>query len=250
MAVYYKFKSAKKYDSITIVDHFITVLNLKQRIFESKHMIRRGTDLIVTNAQTNEEYVDELMLIPKNTSVSVRRVPGPGPPPMPIVIHHPAESGSVTADSSMSNNSEPLDYYDDFGDDIYVTTPQVTATESSILMKDSTFGRGCGLQQKTPPQGYICHRCKIPGHYIQHCPTNGDPNFDIRKVKPPTGLPKSMLVPTPDGLYALANGTSVAFEKQIASQSSTRSIVNVPPELNCPLCNQVMKDAGRKYSRR
>ena len=57
MAVYYKFKSAKDYDSISIDGHFISVANLKERIFESKHL-GRGTDfdLVVTNAQTNEGW--------------------------------------------------------------------------------------------------------------------------------------------------------------------------------------------------
>lgn len=44
------------------------------------------------------------------------------------------------------------------------------------------------------------------GHFIQHCPTNGDPSFDIKRVKPPTGIPKSMLMATPDGSYALSSG--------------------------------------------
>ncbi|KAG9442123.1 hypothetical protein H6P81_017977 [Aristolochia fimbriata] len=77
-------------------------------------------------------------------------------------------------------------------------------------------GRGVGLERKTPPQGYICHRCKVPGivytfeatiwltsHFIQHCPTNGDPNYDIKRVKLPTGIPKSMLMATPEGSYVL-----------------------------------------------
>ena len=57
MAVYYKFKSAKDYDSIPIDGHFISVANLKEKIFESKHL-GRGTDfdLVVTNAQTNEGW--------------------------------------------------------------------------------------------------------------------------------------------------------------------------------------------------
>ncbi|ONK66954.1 uncharacterized protein A4U43_C06F13930 [Asparagus officinalis] len=84
MAVYYKFKSAKDYDSILIEGQFISVGNLKERIFESKHL-GRGTDfdLMISNAQTNEEYVDEAAMIPKNTSVLIRRVPGC--PRMPIV---------------------------------------------------------------------------------------------------------------------------------------------------------------------
>ena len=29
-----------------------------------------------------------------------------------------------------------------------------------------------------PPPSYTCHRCGEKGHYIQHCPTNDDPDFD------------------------------------------------------------------------
>lgn len=66
MAVYYKFKSARDFDSIPMDGPFISVGVLKEKIFESKHL-GRGTDfdLVVTNAQTNEEYQDEAMLIPK-----------------------------------------------------------------------------------------------------------------------------------------------------------------------------------------
>lgn len=55
MAVYYKFKSAKDFYSIPIHGHFISVANLKEKIFESKRF-GSGTDfdLIVSNAKTNE----------------------------------------------------------------------------------------------------------------------------------------------------------------------------------------------------
>ena len=57
MAVYYKFKSARDYDSIPIEGQFISVANLKERIFESKHL-GRGTDfdLMISNAQTDEGW--------------------------------------------------------------------------------------------------------------------------------------------------------------------------------------------------
>ncbi|CAI9095751.1 OLC1v1031757C3 [Oldenlandia corymbosa var. corymbosa] len=117
------------------------------------------------------------------------------------------------------------------------------------MMRGRGFGRG-GLERSTPPQGYICHRCKVPGHFIQHCPTNGDPNYDIKRVKPPTGIPKSMLMATPDGSYALPSGAvavlrpnEAAFEKEIEGLPTTRSVGDLPPELHCPLCKQVMKDA-------
>ncbi|XP_010673210.2 E3 ubiquitin ligase PQT3-like isoform X1 [Beta vulgaris subsp. vulgaris] len=306
MAVYYKFKSAKDYDSISIDGHFISVANLKERIFESKHL-GRGTDfdLVVTNAQTNEEYLDEAMLIPKNTSVLIRRVPGR--PRMPIVTRpdepkvedkfeddQPAKSNFMAADSSGFRDFEASELDDEFGNDLYATIPEMTTVQSSNTLQDSApaskadedskikafiensgfdwqrqssdgfgpgrgfgrggrggrgFGRG-GLERKTPPQGYICHRCKVPGHFIQHCPTNGDPNYDVKKVKPPTGIPKSMLVATPDGSYALPSGTSAvlkpneaAFEREIEGLPSTRSVGDLPPEFHCPLCKEVMKDA-------
>ena len=57
MAVYYKFKSAKDYDSIPIEGQFISVANLKERIFETK-LFGKGTDfdLMISNAQTNEGW--------------------------------------------------------------------------------------------------------------------------------------------------------------------------------------------------
>ena len=32
---------------------------------------------------------------------------------------------------------------------------------------------------RVPPAGYVCRRCDQPGHFIQHCPTNGDPWWDL-----------------------------------------------------------------------
>ncbi|XP_057463478.1 E3 ubiquitin ligase PARAQUAT TOLERANCE 3-like [Actinidia eriantha] len=314
MAVYYKFKSAKDYDSIAIDGHFISVGNLKEKIFESKHL-GRGTDfdLVVTNAQTNEEYLDEAMLIPKNTSVLIRRVPGR--PRMPIVTQpvieqdepkveiskfddvQPAKSGFLGVDSSIMNYPDDSEW-DEFGNDLYaipevlpvhqasnpiqdIPLPSKADEDSKIkalidtpaldwqrqtsdgfgpgrgfgrgmggrMMGGRGFGRG-GLERKTPPQGYVCHRCKVPGHFIQHCPTNGDPNYDVKRFKPPTGIPKSMLMANPDGSYALPTGAvavlkpnEAAFEKEIEGLPSIRSVGDLPPELHCPLCKEVMKDA-------
>ncbi|XP_020267892.1 E3 ubiquitin ligase PQT3-like [Asparagus officinalis] len=307
MAVYYKFKSAKDYDSILIEGQFISVGNLKERIFESKHL-GRGTDfdLMISNAQTNEEYVDEAAMIPKNTSVLIRRVPGC--PRMPIVTEPdepkvvdnkaeelPPQSSMFVGDSSATMNNPEESEWDVFGNDLYA--PEVVPTQSGNpgvdvssasrideddklkalietpaldwsrqgqdgfggrgfgrgfgrgMMAGRGFGRG-GFERKTPPPGYTCHRCKVPGHFIQHCPTNGDPNYDVRKVKPPTGIPKSMLMATPDGSYVLPSGAvavlkpnEAAFEKEIEGMPSTRPVSDLPPELRCPLCKEVMKDA-------
>ncbi|KAF8672578.1 hypothetical protein HU200_049264 [Digitaria exilis] len=303
MAVYYKFKSARDFDSIPIEGQFISVANLKERIFESKHL-GRGTDfdLMISNAQTDEEYADEATMIPKNTSVLIRRIPGR--PRKPIVTE-PEESkvaedvvevtpaaSAFLGDSSMKYPEES-EWDDEFGNELYVSdsvlsqpaSQAVDASENKVdedskikalidtsvldysqipdgygsgrgygrgmggrMMAGRGFGRG--LERKTPPPGYVCHRCKVPGHFIQHCPTNGDARYDVRRMKPPTGIPKSMLMQTPDGSYALPSGAGAvlkpneaAFEKEIEGLPTTRPVGDLPPELRCPLCKEVMKDA-------
>jgi hypothetical protein len=52
---------------------------------------------------------------------------------------------------------------------------------------------GSNLENRPPPPGYVCFRCSQTGHWINQCPTNGDPNFDFHKVKKATGIPRSML---------------------------------------------------------
>ncbi|KAL6640948.1 hypothetical protein ACP70R_019129 [Stipagrostis hirtigluma subsp. patula] len=320
MAVYYKFKSARDYDSIPIEGQFISVANLKERIFESKHL-GRGTDfdLMISNAQTDEEYPDEATMIPKNTSVLIRRIPGR--PRKPIVTEpeetNAAEdraeevipSSTFLGDSSMKYPEES-EWDDEFGNELYVseTVPSQPASQAvddseNKIDEDSKikalidtsaldysqfpdgygagrgYGRGMGgrmmagrgfveasgrgshvlpaggntrrgLERRTPPPGYVCHRCKVPGHFIQHCPTNGDSRYDMKRMKPPTGIPKSMLMQTPDGSYALPSGAGAvlkpneaAFEKEIEGLPTTRSVGDLPPELRCPLCKEVMKDA-------
>lgn len=72
MAVYYKFKSAKDYDSVPIDGHFISVANLKEKIFESKHL-GKGTDydLTIFNAQTDEGRFFSLNFVDSSSSLEL-----------------------------------------------------------------------------------------------------------------------------------------------------------------------------------
>eukprot|EP00172_Hildenbrandia_rubra_P001652 Plantae.Rhodophyta-Hildenbrandia_rubra.ctg2223.p1 GENE.Plantae.Rhodophyta-Hildenbrandia_rubra.ctg2223~~Plantae.Rhodophyta-Hildenbrandia_rubra.ctg2223.p1 ORF type:complete len:929 (+),score=156.80 Plantae.Rhodophyta-Hildenbrandia_rubra.ctg2223:104-2788(+) len=56
-----------------------------------------------------------------------------------------------------------------------------------------------------PGPHYVCHRCNKPGHWIDMCPTNGDPSFDKVRVRAPTGIPRSML----RNVDAPSNGTGL-----------------------------------------
>ncbi|KFK32178.1 hypothetical protein AALP_AA6G207800 [Arabis alpina] len=302
MAIYYKFKSARDYDTISMDGAFISVGFLKEKIYETKHLgSGKDLDIVISNAQTNQEYLDEAMLIPKNTSVLIRRVPG-RPRIRIITRQEPRVEEKVENIQTETNNiitaetSTAEDEWDEFGSDLY-SVPDTPAVHYSNPCRDhapvdekideetklkalidtpalewqqqgaGSFGpgrgygrgmagrmggRGVGMESKTPPPGYTCHRCNIPGHFIQHCPTNGDPNYDVKRVKPPTGIPKSMLIATTEGSYSLPGGAVAvlkpnedAFEKEMEGlPSTTRSVAELPPELRCPLCKEVMKDAA------
>jgi len=53
----------------------------------------------------------------------------------------------------------------------------------------SMRGRGMNKGAALPP-GYTCHRCRQKGHLISECPTNGNPDFDLKKT--PKGIPKNL----------------------------------------------------------
>ncbi|KAF2304182.1 hypothetical protein GH714_028384 [Hevea brasiliensis] len=301
MPIYFKFFSAKEYDSISVDGSVISVDALKRKIFEYKYKSNMkshsnglcfGTDLdlVVINAQTNDCYVDD-MLIPNNTRVLIRRIPGKRrgkaiDTATIVVIEKQQPLGSsyrtgssntetvVTASSrstpmkpaQSSMTSVDVESNEDSKIKALVNTPALDwQLEGSIGVGSRTQGvnrRGCGrmdghsfggLRKKTPPEGYICHRCKVPGHFIQYCPTNGDPNYDFKRVRPPTGIPKSMLVTNADGSYVLSSGETAvlqpnddAFRKEIFGCFPSKrswSVSDLPPELLCPLCKQIMKDA-------
>ncbi|XP_054810175.1 E3 ubiquitin ligase PQT3-like isoform X2 [Prosopis cineraria] len=278
MAVYYKFNSEKDFDSISLGDSpFISVAKLKEKIFQAK-LLYRGKDcyLVVSNAQTNEEYLDEEMLIPKYTSVLIRRVPGwlyvtiiteKKRKVQNTVAETEAKTIGVSAVDTSSMKSESIFFcncisftnisaaflrkfcvclqfedseWDDYGDELHAFPRELPIQSSNLIPEVSQttnkadedskikalintpqlnwhrqgldgfgpsrgLGRGLGgwmadehgfgLQQKTPPPGYVCHRCQVSGHFIQYCPTNGDPTYEfIRRVKPPTGTSRSMQI--------------------------------------------------------
>ena len=69
-----------------------------------------------------------------------------------------------------------------------------------------------------PPSNYICHRCRVRGHWKHHCPTLQDDTFiPLNPFKLPTGIPKTMLkmahtseeqqeaMMTKEGLFVMRN---------------------------------------------
>ncbi|KAK1858412.1 hypothetical protein I4F81_001017 [Pyropia yezoensis] len=160
-AVHFRFKSARDFDTVTFDGDFISIADLKVGIVEVKKLnYGEGFDLDISDAQTSDDYADEAYLLPKNTSVVVRRVPGLKP-------------GGILSQQAMAKKNERY---------------------SEIDKRGHHADRA-----PTPGPNYVCHRCGKPGHWIDQCPTNGDPTFDKaglahRGVVPEAGGPAAALM--------------------------------------------------------
>lgn len=104
---------------------------------------------------------------------------------------------------------------------------------------------------REPPENYVCFRCGNKGHFIQHCPTNNDRNFDILKIRKPSGIPKDFLVKvagdmeggsaklvTPEG-FVVVNPQIQEWQRQGEQYSGLKDI---PDSLRCSVCGRLFKD--------
>ncbi|KAF2304178.1 hypothetical protein GH714_028359 [Hevea brasiliensis] len=186
-------------------------------------------DLVVINAQTNDCYVDD-MLIPNNTRVLIRRIPGTrrGKPvdtativviesnshlvPL-IALVHPILKLLLLLHPEAPPGDASFGYDNGFGDDVFVI-PRMKPAQSSMTSVDVESDEDSKIKA-------LVNTPALDGS-LKYCPTNGDPNYDFKRVRPPTGIPKSMLVPNPDGSYVLSSGATAvlqpnddAFKKEI-----------------------------------
>ncbi|KOS16422.1 dwnn-domain-containing protein [Malassezia pachydermatis] len=118
------------------------------------------------------------------------------------------------------------------------------------------------IDRPPPPPGFICYRCGQKGHWIQDCPTNNNPEYDNRRFKRTTGIPKSMLktveqstaenmtgvMVTPDGSYVIATPDSGSWQRSRArsrplSKTDVYKTVPSDPSLACPLCSKLLREA-------
>lgn len=117
------------------------------------------------------------------------------------------------------------------------------------------------LPAMPPPAYYVCFRCGQKGHYIAHCPTNSDPNFDKPRVKKSTGIPRSFLKPvaapdqvqdgggsflvTTDGNLVVAMSNDQEWQKISSSTASSNLTDEIPAELKCAQCSGLVSEPVR-----
>jgi len=104
---------------------------------------------------------------------------------------------------------------------------------------------------KEPPENYVCFRCGNKGHFIQHCPTNSDKNFDIVKIKKPSGIPKDFLervegtLEGPSAMLMVEDGFVKARPQtqEWKKSSAVQSIAapSVRGSLRCSSCENLLR---------
>jgi E3 ubiquitin-protein ligase RBBP6 len=243
MAVYYRYKSGVETFSVPVQAPFVSVAELKGLILGTArhgHGRTRGRGpregIALSDPRTGDEYSDGTALVPRGSTVLVRRVAGPpaeaitvaavsSPPPPKATA--PADVGGASSSTlTLSSSAEDDDEARAIDAVIDAARLEWGDRHRSQLGQRRYGHRGAALQgapAPAPPAGYVCHRCRVPGHFIQHCPTNGDPRYDIRAQAP--SVSSTSLLPTP-------------------APASATPDDGVPPELHCKICSEVMADAA------
>ena len=267
--IHFKFKSSLDYDTVSFEGAGLPVWELKKEIASVKKLGQSNDfDLVITNAQTNEDYSDEYQMVPKNTSVVVRRVPmstssaskklhvTPAPS-----ISRPTHSSASTVSSSNSNEDARIQAMMTESTVHWDRSSEEMAEQQQYHHDSSSFKRfipkrnhlNAAIPVKIPPPSYTCYRCGLKGHFINFCPTNDDPNFKTPRIKKTTGIPKTFLKPasspSEDNVMIASDGTLVAVAPNEAMwnrMTVAKSILDtsvIPSHLKCPICKGLMKEA-------
>ncbi|TVU47157.1 hypothetical protein EJB05_06744, partial [Eragrostis curvula] len=225
MAVYYRYRSGVDTFSVPVETPSISVANLKRLILGTSrhgHGRTRGRgpreNVALSDARTGEEYTDDGALVPRSSTVVVRRVAGP--PAETITVAPSAPPPKAAQQDSDGKSCSSAEDDEDKAISAVIDAAQLTWEGHRPSQGWRRYdGRRGAQEQIAPPAGYVCHRCRVPGHFIQHCPTNGDPRFDF-------------------GSRASSTANLPAPEPE-----STVPDDGVPPELHCKICKKVMADA-------
>lgn len=218
-------------------------------------------ELTLFDSNTGDEYVDDNKVIPRNTLVLVKRTPGIKLKPLVageqmktaqrVGPRAPAGAPDQQPLSQPSQASQPqlqqeLSMANEFGDDLYASVAADNDNAAGIVGEDESKalhsllqgtaatwqrevrqgalrgrGRGRGRGAGPPPE-YRCPRCEVVGvHWLQDCPTHGDPTYDRKRVRPPVGIPMTRLARSNEGGLVLPDGqmgTLVANEDAFARE--------------------------------
>ncbi|KAK3583584.1 hypothetical protein CHS0354_039402 [Potamilus streckersoni] len=265
--IHFKFKNSLDYDSITFDGLHLSLKDLKKCIIQKKRLKSEEVDLQVINAQTREEYKDNELLIPRNTSVVIARVPvNTGNTREPAVSRDKVwEAFRMTTQAAIEeheNVSHEKHHELDHGH------PISEMDRIKEMMRQSTSDFDPSKYDKKYPTGpvsstYVCFKCgQIGQHHIYLCPFRGDTTTQDNRMKRSTGIPQSFMIKVDDpnmpGAYKTNTGYAVPAIDAVAyaqgkkerppflpneTREEQEPAMPLPKDYMCLLCSNIMTDA-------
>ncbi|AET39600.1 cleavage polyadenylation factor subunit MPE1 Ecym_4567 [Eremothecium cymbalariae DBVPG len=223
--IFYRFRSQKDTSRVLFDGTGITVFDLKRDIIqENKLGDGSGFRLLIYNPDTMEEYEDDAAVISRSSMVIVKRSPATHGTAgnasryvmgKPRVLTRPGGGGSTFgggyggpsgnvsgSGSGMGNGAggteeERIARMFANQENQWQETQQAMSVAVPVFRSHGGGPGGGGGQHHQddgpPPPGYMCYRCGGKDHWIKNCPTNSDPNFEGKRIRRTTGIPKKFL---------------------------------------------------------
>lgn len=204
--LFYRFFHQKEQSTIHFDGTGINVFDLKHEII-AQNNLGQGNDFMLRIyhvEQPDLEYDNDQDVIPRSTFVLAKRSPVTvfnartqsaaryvsGRPRItkfkqqPVTAPVVAAKPDIVVDENISEEDRIKKMFENQST-VWAQTQDELSTHKMVHYKPGT--------EDLPPPGYVCYRCGGKDHWIKNCPTNSDPNFEGKKIKKTTGIPKSYM---------------------------------------------------------
>lgn len=215
--IFYRFQSEKDSSRVLFDGTGLTVFDLKREIIQI-NKLGDGSDfqLRLFNPDTQEEYEDDQFVIPRSSSVIARRSPSiksklnnsnnlgnatryvTGKPR--VFQSRKAPSTSIQQPNSTAAGIEGITEEERIAnmfanqENQWEQLQEEMSTATPVFNKpQQAHNQANANDDGPPPPGYMCYRCGGRDHWIKNCPTNNDPNFEGKRIRRTTGIPKKFL---------------------------------------------------------
>ncbi|KAJ4950290.1 hypothetical protein NE237_027122 [Protea cynaroides] len=237
MAVRFKFRSSVDFDSIDIAGRpSISVRDLRSKILQQKNLkICQDFDIVISDAETGDEYDDEDFLVPSGSSVVIKRVPAgrsvlSALPCINSVENWVAKPTNFVGNAgSLPSMKVDVNNFDDFGIDLY------PATEAALLDSDLDVDEMNYISSEKADNAF--QRSSEPSTARCQNTVPSDINEAILKGVTRSGIEGSQI-----NLRHKMEETK-KLDEAVKANFPALPNADLPVELRCSLCNTIFRDA-------